>query len=437
MKFVNHIRNAYGKCDTPTNTVEKIKTGFSKLNLKVDYAPFKVSDDIYWGQIWIDAIKVVCNGKGMTPELAQASAYAELAERFSAGLFYQVFEERVRFNIPALYNRATSRFLNHEWMDGYVHGHQDELKEAFLSIEALLANETHLTKEDLANIKDSQMAAHWVDGYSLLREKPIKVPINFITYIHASNGIAAGNTIEEAMIQASCEIFERYAQIHIIKPETIVPSIDPDTLDHPGIQNMIRFYRENNVDVIIKDLSMDGVLPCIGVLFINRNLPPGRLEHKILIPGVSFNLDEGLTRCFTESMQGRETLKAPRPELDQPIVHRSRVNNFYLLMKCCISLKDISFLEQGEVIPFRKSKAKDVLSEIEEIKKICRKFNTDCILLNQTHPVLNFPVVRVVIPGISDFLPFLNPDILVSDATKPASAWRGDRFKNVMQSFFA
>ena len=72
------------------------------------------------------------------------------------------------------------------------------------------------------------MARNWVDGYSLTRRETVKVPINFVTYIHASNGIAAGNTMEEAMIQASCEIFERHAQIQTIKPERIAPNIDSD-----------------------------------------------------------------------------------------------------------------------------------------------------------------------------------------------------------------
>ncbi len=437
MKFKNYVRNDYGKCDLPSNTISKIKDGFRKLHLNVEYSPFQVSDNIYWGQIWIDSIRIVCNGKGITPELAEASAYAELAERFSAGLFYPVFEERVRFNIPALYNEETNRFLNYEWMDGYVYAHQDELNESTLRIEDLLANERHLTDTDIEHIKNSRMARHWVDGFSIVREKTVKVPVGFVTYIHASNGMAAGNTMEEAMVQASCEIFERHAQIQIIKPEKTVPSIDPDSVNNAVIKDMIKFYHEKNVDVIIKDLSMGGVLPCIGVLFINHNLSLDRLEHRILIPGVSFNMDEGLTRCFTESMQGRETLLAPRPQLNKPLVHRSRVNNFYMLLKCCISPKDISFLEQGEMTVYRNTKSKDVFSEIQELKKICNHFNTDCIILDHTHPVLNFPVVRVIIPRISDFLPFLNQDILVSEATRPSATWRGARFRKIMQSFFA
>ncbi|MBT9437642.1 MAG: hypothetical protein GAS50_00450, partial [Desulfobacterales bacterium] len=84
MEFQNCIRNKYGKCDLPSNTIGRIKDGLRKLNLDVEYSAFSVSDNIYWGQIWIDSIRIVCNGKGITPELAEASAYAELAERFSA-----------------------------------------------------------------------------------------------------------------------------------------------------------------------------------------------------------------------------------------------------------------------------------------------------------------------------------------------------------------
>jgi len=436
MEFQNCIRNEYGKCDIPSNTIKKIGDGLRKLDLEVEYYPFQVSDNIYWGRVWIDSIRIVCNGKGITPELAKASAYAELAERLSAGLFYPVFEEQVRFNVPSLYNEETNRFLNYEWMEGYIYSHQDDLENP-LRIEDLLANETHLTDKDIKDLKNCRMARHWVDGFSIVREETVKVPVNFVTYIHASNGMAAGNTMEEAMIQASCEIFERHAQIQIIKPEKTVPSIDPDSVDNVVIKDMIKFYQGKNVDVIIKDLSLGGVLPCIGVLFINHNLSPDRLEHRILIPGVSFNMDEGLTRCFTESMQGRETLLAPRPQLDKSLVHRSRVNNYYLLLKCCISPKDISFLEQGEMAAYRNTKIKDVFSEIEELKRICKQFNTDCILLNHTHPVLNFPVIRVIIPRISDFLPFLSQDILVSEATRPSATWRGERFRKIMQSFFA
>jgi len=435
MKLRNGARNEYGKCDLPSNTIKRIKDGLQRLGLDAEYRPFGVSHHLHWGQVWVDSMRIVCEGKGITAELAEASAHAELAERLSAGLFYPVFEEQVRFNIPALYNQQTNRFLNYEWMEGYVHAHQDDLENP-LRIEDLLKNERHLTDRDIDQIKGSRMAGHWVDGFSVISGKTVKVPVNFVAYIHGSNGMAAGNTIEEAIIQASCEIFERHAQIQIIKPEKTVPTIEADSVDSALIRDMIEFYQGSNVDVVIKDLSFEGLLPGIGVLFINNNLRPDRLEHRMLIAGASFHSDEGLRRCLLEGVQGRETLRAPRPQLDQPVLPKSRIHDLYMLMRCGVSMKDISFLEKGEIRTYRPVEIKDVLAEIEEIKRICRLFSTECIILNHTHPVLNFPVVRVIIPRVSDFLPFLKKDILVSDATSPSSTWRGEEFSKIMESFF-
>jgi ribosomal protein S12 methylthiotransferase accessory factor len=435
MKFQNRVRNEYGKLDLPSNTLKRIKNGLQKLELHAQYSPFGVSDHMHWGRVWIDSIRIVCEGKGITPELAEASAHAELAERLSAGLFYPAFEEQVRFNTPALCNEETNRFLNYEWMAGYVDTHQDDLENP-LKIEDLLAAESHLTEKDIEDIKNSRMARHWVDGFSVMSGTTVKVPVNFVAYIHGSNGMAAGNTIEEAIIQASCEIFERHAQIQIIKPEKTVPTIDLNSLDDPLIRDMVKLYEKSNVAIMIKDLSFDGLLPSIGVLFINNNLRPDRLEHRMLIAGASFHSEEGLRRCLLEGVQGRETLRAPRPQLDRAVVPKSRVNDLYMLMRCGVSTKDISFLEQGDRTTYRPIEIKDVLSEIDEVKRICRRLDTECIILDHTHPVLGFPVVRVIIPKVSDFLPFLRQDILVSEETRPSATWRGEEFSRIMQSFF-
>ena len=436
MQFENHTRNEYNKCDTPENTLNRIQNGFKRLGLDPVYTGFKASDFLFWGRVWIDSLKIVCEGKGITRELAEASAYAELTERLSAGLYYPAFEEQVRFRMPGIYSAETNSFLNYEWMHGYVRAHQEELDNP-LTIEELLKREKYLKREDLEEIKDCEMASHWVDGYSLLRDETIKVPVKFLAYIHGSNGMAAGNTIEEAMIQASCEILERYGQINIVKPEKVIPTIEPDSVDLPLIHDMIDFYDGFNVGVTIKDLSFDGKLPVIGVLYTNHNLPSDSLEHMSLIAGASFNLEEALSRCFTEGMQGKKTLLSPRPNLNKPVVPRSQVTDYYMLMRCGVSPKDISFLKEGEITTFQRWSKKDIFEEIEGLKHISRELGTDCILLNHTHPILNFPVVRVVIPGISDFLPFLPSNILTDEKTKPSTAWKGEPFKKIMGSFFS
>jgi YcaO-like protein with predicted kinase domain len=437
MQLRNHVRNTYNKCDIPENTVDRICKGLSRAGLRAQYSSVQASDRLFWGRVWIESLHLICEGKGTTRELARASAHAELVERLSAGLYYPAFEEQVRFHLPALYDATTQAFLNYAWMDGYVQAHQDELNGPFVSIEDLLAGQKHLGSEAVQEMKDSEMARHWVDGYSLLQDKKIKVPMKFAAYIHGTNGIAAGNVLEEALIQAACEIFERHTQIQVVGKEESVPSIDPDSINDDFVHQMLTFYTQNNVQVTLKDLTFGGLFPVVGAVYTNKNLPPDRLEYRTFIPGASFHTQEALSRCFTEGIQGKKSLQAVRAQLDQPVRPKSEVDSYYLLMKCGVSPTDISFLEKGKTNPYQPWVAKDIAQELELIKDICRRSKTDCIVLDHTHRVIGFPVVRIIMPGISDFLPFLPRDILTNERTKPSTAWKGDEYKRVAASFFS
>lgn len=436
MQFANCVRNEFGKCDRPENTIARIREGLGKLGLKPEYSGVRLDENLYWGQSWIDNIRIICEGKGISPELSEASALAELTERFSAGMFYPSFEKEVRFNMPALYSREVSAFLNFEWMPGYVYAHQDELSEEKVCIEDLLVREKHLGEAHIRDIKGSDMAKHWVDGYSLGRGRTVKVPLAFAAYIHGSNGMAAGNTLEEAMLQACGEIFERYAQIETVGPEKDAPTIDRDSVGIPRVRDMISFYESQGVEVRIKDLSFGGSLPVLGVLFTNTNLPPDALEHNILIAGAAFNSDEALLRCFTEGAQGRKDLRYPRKQLDKKLVPRDQVPNHYLLMRCGVSLKDISFLKSGPVTGYAPWQRQDLEGEIDSLVHTCRDMGTDCVLVDQTHPVMDFPVVRMVVPGMSDFLPFINRDVLTHPKSRPNAPAEGRAYLEAMRSFF-
>lgn len=407
-----------------------------RLSLEPVYSGVKMSDDLFWGQAWIDDVRLLCEGKGLSPELSEASALAELTERFSAGMFYPAFEKEVRFNMPALYSSAVRGFLNYEWMPGYTRAHQDEISDEKVRIEDLLVREKHLGRAEVQDIKDSDMARHWADGYSLCRKTKVKVPLVFSAYVHGSNGLAAGNTLEEALLQASGEIFERFAQIETIKPEREMPTINRDSLKDPRFSDMISFFEKRGVEVRIKDLSFDGRLPSLGILFTNRNLPEDALEHNILIAGAAFNSDEALCRCFTEGVQGRKDLRFPRKQLDKKLVPRDKVPNHYLLMRCGVSLKDISFLKKGALVDYSPLKHENIGQEIQTLVETCAAMNTDCILVDHTHPIIKFPVVRVIIPGISDFLPFINRDVLTNASSRPGAPERGSEYLQVMNSFF-
>jgi hypothetical protein len=82
MQFTNYVRNEFNKCDVPENTLDRISKGLDRLELRARYSGVQASERLFWGRVWIDSLHLICEGKGTSRELAQASAYAELVERF-------------------------------------------------------------------------------------------------------------------------------------------------------------------------------------------------------------------------------------------------------------------------------------------------------------------------------------------------------------------
>jgi hypothetical protein len=67
---------------------------------------------------------------------------------------------------------------------------------------------------------------------------------------------------------------------------------------------------------------------------------------------------------------------------------------------------DLGFLENNtEVVRFENIKSvdhSDYVDDICEIVKLCKNKNWDILMIDTTHPKINFSTVRVIIPSISD-----------------------------------
>jgi ribosomal protein S12 methylthiotransferase accessory factor len=333
---------------------------------------------------------------------------------------------------------AVKKHFRYAFLKGYVRAYQDDLESA-VRIEDLLGNIGGLTVNDLTRIKASENASHWVDAYSLLSEKTVKIPQLLIRYISGTNGISAGNTIEEAIVQASCEIFERWAMRKVIARE-IVPTIDQGSIENPLFHSLIHDFRKEKLDIVVKDFSLDGLLPCIGILTINKNVPESSVEHRIVQLGASFNREEALMRCFTERAQGRMDYRPLPKYADATCTSPENVTDYYFLLVDRVTDADISYLEEGELRAFPvNEKFTDCLDEIDEIKKICRKLGTDFIVVDHTHPVLQFPTVRVIMPGLSDVMPYYPSGLKTTDKLIEQIEGACDYEKTVirlMDSFF-
>jgi len=351
---------------------------------------------------------------------AIASGLGELAERFSANFFF------VTGSFLNSSKRYASEFANlkkYANLEGYEEGFQDEFNNA-IKIEDLLSPLKDLTKESLQQITSNEICKNWVDGYSLLSQRKVKVPLQLVEIISGSNGLAAGNRYEEAISQASHEIIERYTVIDIVKNRKIVPTFTQGTIKDKKIQKILKKMEEKGLTVFIKDFSLNGTFPsAISTLFHNTNIDQedytSQWDLYSLNGGSSFNLHTGVYRCLSEKIAGfsldnfsggiqKNFFELYLDNLgyrNKPI----RTNYRTLVRKHWFG-GDLSFLAEGDKIDFPSiEESYNYKTDIDRIKTICEKLGKDIIAVNLTHPILNFPVVRMIVPGISDVIRFSYP----------------------------
>jgi YcaO-like protein with predicted kinase domain len=409
------------KCDDVKKTISRIEQALQRLGLEFEYTSSSVarSVDLHWGSCSIPSLNFFTAGKGTSEDLAKASAYAEMIERLSSGMAVK-HDFMKRFDhdqiMPGL-----KGYSNFDYLKGYVCCHQDDVQNP-LSIESLLAYRTELSGDDIERIKKSDIGQHWVDGYSLLQEKPVQVPMKLVHKISGSNGLAAGNTLEEAIVQASNEIFERYACIETIRNRRIVPTIDTNSIGDEQISNIVRFLKKNKIEVTFKDFSQNGLFPCAGILIKNHHMKDDKNPIKKAYRGLSFrvassfNSKEAYLRCFSETVQGKSVdMLKKEGYLDQ--LWYQLLQHFdpqyephvflYNLFRKYDYAGDLSFLAEGTVSEAtHEAPLLDCLQEIERIGEICRHIEKELVVVDLSHPVLQFPVVRVIIPGISDIISY-------------------------------
>jgi len=407
------------KCDYPNNTIKKIEEGFKKLGLEIVYNENKVGNSVftsYLGSAFIDILGWGQYGKGNSSVLAKASAYAELVERFSTGCF----ELKIPFpKKPEEYSNLLKDVNEKIFLKGFTKNNNQNLTSLNVIDQYFYKK---LSKEDYETFKKEGLFDFLVDGYSLINNKQVKIPIHFVDLISNTNGLASGNTLEEAIVQAALEIFERHASIKIMSNKITCPTIDFESIQDETIQKFIKMLKSSNIDVVIKDFTLNNIIPVIGVLFVNHNLENDKnklkkdRDYKRINVGAHVNLNEAIMRCFLEYLQ---VLDSHKEKLDVLYFfwtemlnkkYRGSKDTFRFYVKDFDYYKDLTFLEKGKNISFNSLNSienNDSLEDLRTVVDICKNNNCDFVVVDYTHKVLCFPTVRVLIPPVStDFDPF-------------------------------
>ena len=399
MKLQSRKKLAHDRCVPPAQTIARLEKIFGS---RYDYwlHEEKLSEELHWSAMFIEGLDFRSMGKGLTPEGSKAGALAEGAE--------------------SLLSCETGKLA------GYLGAREKDVSNA-LSIASLLEHVASATPPMLDRINTLDEAYHWVDGYSLIHETTRKIPIEYVRFISGPNGRATGNNLEEAILHAALEIFERRAQIAVLRNRMVVPTIDASTITDPFVQRQISFLRRYGIEVVFKDLSFDGTLPCIGAYFVDQNIPEQYQFRHFFKVGASFDTYEALQRIFTEYAQGRRKHEFLDPRSAQLAAEVSTLldhdfrrlpaqtndcDNFMsAFMFGFVPYQDGEFLREGALVPLSPAPVQeDCLDDIAQVCSICETLGKDCLVVDLSDPEHNFPVVQVIVPGYSDVLPFYPAD---------------------------
>ncbi len=238
------------------------------------------------------------NGKGATDKACLASALGEYFERLSCNYFFADYYLGEKFA-----NAEFVHYPNEKWF---------EFDEESLSMPEGLLDEAlwdfYDEESELEPIglcdTNSGAVERGICALPFVRvrdEKTLYFPVNIIGNLYVSNGMSAGNTKNEARVQALSEIYERYAKNKIIAERLTLPIIPKEVIErYPHIQESIAKLEAHGYHLRVCDASLGGVYPVISVTLINPK--DGSVFASF---GAHPSFEVALERTVTELLQGR------------------------------------------------------------------------------------------------------------------------------------
>jgi ribosomal protein S12 methylthiotransferase accessory factor len=337
-------------------------------------------------------------GKGTTDVQARASGLCEGLERYSG--VYRGDERRSS-------------------------GRLDDFDGAAIDVrECLLFSDRQYAERDKTNALhsmysfvprnfDPQAVIDWSPLWSLSRQTVRYLPTAFCYYdvphaaeesfcVACSNGCAAGNTIEEAILQGFFELVERDSVALWWYNRLRRPGVDLESFQEPYLEQMARSMAAQKREMRVLDLTSDLGLP---VFVAWSRLATETPEQIVLGFGAHLDARIALLRAVTEMNQMLSHLHySPIDRIqgavdDPETVHWLRTataeNQPYLRPAGDVSARTLS--------DFHRNGTDDISDDIRICQNLVERQGLEMLVLDQTRPEIGLPVVKVVVPGLRHF----------------------------------
>ena len=387
---------------TPEETVAKVKKILDEIGIEVEEKwTDKSSVDTYSLRICIKGSDVGQNGKGMTREFAMASGYAEFLERLQNGLFRfrmeKPTEELPFINVPDEKYFSIDEYIGKD--NSYL---QNILKQNSKENKTDKEKKEYLKEVLNGEYMDQNNKKYTYIPYYSVRNKEIQyIPDKLFSYLYDTNGMCAGNSKEEALIEGLSEILERYAAIKIFKEKICLPEIPDEYIKKfPKVYKMKEMLDKNDKYYFrLVDCSFGGKYPVAGLYIIEKNT--GKFGFKM---GAHPDYGIAMERCFTEAAQGEDIFDYAKSNIFD--FYEGDENDEKSLTEFIFtSLSSVPYEVIGNKPMYNFVQMPDVsnLNNKEILKRLVDSIIKEGkdILVRDVN-VLGFPAFSIAIPGMSE-----------------------------------
>lgn len=331
-------------------------------------------------------------GKGISDVQAKVSGLCEAIERYSMQYFGD--EARVRTSMKRLGESAVHPNDCMLFSEAQYRQRHDAGKSAL---------DSSLVPEPF----DPESELDWTPLWSLARQQVRYLPMSYCYYGYRdqgaytchgdSNGNAAGNTIEEAILQGFLELVERDSIAIWWYNQIPRPALDLDSFADPYCNAMLRHYHSLGREISVIDITGD-----FGIAtFAAASFETGTQEAVILGYGSHLDPKIALQRAITELNQSLHLQKAA---LTGPTASNRELE--LLHFKASADTGRFRFLFPDSRLPKREKKdffnlaTDDLRDDVESCVALAKARGLDFLVLDQTRPDIGMSVVKVVIPGL-------------------------------------
>ncbi|MEW6494631.1 MAG: TOMM precursor leader peptide-binding protein [Cyanobacteriota bacterium] len=343
-------------------------------------------------------------GKGKTDIQARASALCEAIERYS-GVFQG---DEIRH---------TDTYKN--MGDVAIHPNRclDFSEDQYKNRESW--NATSPRTQTVPEPFDEEQEIEWTPVWSLTHQQFKYIPTAYCYYGYPtkqnpycwanSNGAAAGNTKEEAILQGFMELVERDGVALWWYNRVQRPAVDLKSFDEPYLQPITDCYRQLNREIWVLDLTTDLNIPTFAA--ISRRIDT-EIEDIVFGFGAHFDPKIAILRAITETNQVLPAVLSVAADgsthyrFDDPIA--------------IDWWKTATVKNQPYLMPDTKVKPKiysdylhlwndDLCEDVINCVQIAEKQGMEVLVLDQTRPDIGLNVVKVIVPGMRHFWKRLAP----------------------------